>query len=124
MLEFLRHGKILPGRKSGTGSMTAPFMGIEALIRKQAGEFLFERGRERDGRTILRKALLILGPNPVEDKTGISSRAALLGITAAPTGTEIGGPGQGKDIEIEIPRTIPGSRPAINWVGQDKRHNH
>ena len=104
--------------------MTAPFMGIEALIRKQAGEFLFERGRELDGRTILRKALLILGPKSVEDKTGISSRAALLGITAAPPDTEIGGPGHGEDIEIEIPGNISGSRPAVNWVGQDKRHNH
>jgi len=121
LLEFLRQEQILPGRITGTGSMTAPFMGIEAVIREQAGEFPFERGRERYGRTILRKALLILRPKSVKDKTGISSLAALLGITATLTGTEIGGPGQGEDIEIEIPGNIPGRRPAMSGVGHGKR---
>ena len=100
--------------------MTAPFMGIKAVIREQTGEFLFELRRERNGRTILGKALLILGPKSVEDKAGIFSWTALFGIFAAPAGAEIGGPGHGEDIEIEITRIIPGSRPAISGVCRSK----
>jgi len=102
--------------------MTAPFVGIEAVIRKQAGEFPLELQGERDGGAILGKALLILGPEPVEDKTGIFPRPALSGIFAARSGTEIGGPSQGEDIEIEIPGNIPGSGPAGSGVDRDKRH--
>jgi len=103
--------------------MTVPFMGIEAVIREQAGKFPLERGRERDGGTTFRKSLLILGPKPVENKTRISFRATLLGIFANLPGTEIRGPGHGEDVEIEIPGDIPGGITSVNWGGQDKSHN-
>jgi hypothetical protein len=57
--------------------MTAPFMGIEAVVREEAGEFPLESGGERDGGTILGETFLILGPKTVEDKTGIFPGAAL-----------------------------------------------
>ncbi len=87
--------------------MAAPFVGIEAVVREQAGEFPLELGGKRYGGTILGEPFLMLGPKPVEDKTGIFPRAALLGIAAAPPGAEIGGPSQCEDVKIKIPGGIP-----------------
>jgi len=104
--------------------MTSPFMGIEAFTGIEARKLPFELGWERNGRTILGESLLILGPKSVDNKSWILPGAALLKIFAALPGAEIRGPGQGKDVEIEIPgdrSSLIGS--AMNRSGRNQDHD-
>jgi hypothetical protein len=94
-------------------------MDIESLGGVEAGEFPFELRGKRKGRTILGEALLILRPEPVEDKAGISSPGALPAVFRASGGAEIGGPGQGEDVEVKFPGNTHGGRPAMSRTGRD-----
>lgn len=107
-------------RLAGAGAVVIPFVKNQPRRRHQiehGGDYAVIKPRRRNF-AILWKAVVILRPQPMNDK-GIGSRAALY-VAGAPLGSpsaEGWRPGQGQNVKIEVSPVHSAWDPALSPLG-------